>query len=69
MDKELKIELLKAMDKVICDIVGDEDLWESWICCGVPDCASEDDYEWIASNKEEFHDVVKLFTRLVKEAE
>lgn len=61
-----RIQLLKAMDSYICNTMGDENIWETWISAGIPDCASEDDYGFIAGDDEEWIEVCKLFGRLVK---
>ena len=65
MRKPLKIKLLKAMDKVIRNYDGDEELIFWWLQEGVPDCASEDDYNFIASTAEYFNETVELFTEIV----
>ena len=62
----LRENLLGGMDSYICDL-GDESIWERWIANGVPDCATEDDLEWIARNEDEFAYVCKLFGKLVYE--
>lgn len=67
MKKYLKIKLLKAMDKVIRNYGGDEDLIFWWLEEGVPDCASEEDYKFIASTAEMFNETVELFTEIVKQ--
>jgi hypothetical protein len=60
-----RITLLKQMNKYIIDM-GDEQIWEHWITLGVPDAPTEEDYEFIAENDEEWAEVCKLFGRLVK---
>ena len=56
---KLRIEQLKAMDDFMKS-VNDEDLLESWLVYGVPDEASKEDYEYIASDDELYSDCVKL---------
>ena len=63
---QTKIVLLKQMNQYIIDM-GDEEIWEIWIECGVPDCPSDSDYEWIAENDDEWNYVCELFGRLIKE--
>ena len=60
-----RIEIAKAMNKYIINL-GDEEIWESWITLGIPDCPSEEDYEFIASDDDEWTDLCKLFGILVK---
>ena len=60
-----RISLLKQMNEYIINL-GDEEIWMYWICVGVPDEPSEDDYDFIAENEEEWLDVCKIFGQLVK---
>ena len=60
-----RITLLKQMNEYIINL-GDEEIWMHWIYVGVPDEPSEDDYEFIAENEEEWLDVCKIFGQLVK---
>ena len=64
--KEQRIELLKGMNQYILNL-GDEDVYEAWFAVGVPDEATDDDYEFIAGDLEEWVDICKLFGRLVAE--
>lgn len=61
---ESRITALKAMDNAVRGM-NDEYAMDSWLMVGVPDEASEDDYEFIAENHEEYIDVVKVFARIV----
>lgn len=63
---ERRIAVLKAMDDAIRGM-NDECVMDSWLMVGVPDEASEDDYEFIAENHEEYIDIVKVFARIVKD--
>lgn len=60
----LKMNLLGGMNAYIIDY-GDEEIWEEWIAEGVPDCATEDDLQFIAEDDELWVDTCKLFARLV----
>lgn len=62
-EKEFRIEMLKIMNHLVIEW-GDESLWEVWISLGVPDCPTEDDFEWIAENDAEWLDVLALFSKL-----
>ena len=63
---QLRIKLLKEMNAYIIEM-GDEEIWMDWITLGVPDAPSEDDYEFIAENDDEWNDVCSLFGKLAKE--
>ena len=63
---QLRIKLLKEMNTYIIEM-GDEEIWMDWITLGVPDEPSEDDYEFIAENDDEWNDVCDLFGKLTKE--
>lgn len=63
---QLRKKLLKEMNTYIIEM-GDEEIWMDWITLGVPDEPSEDDYEFIAENDDEWNDVCGLFGRLAVE--
>lgn len=58
-------QLLRQMDDYICEVIGDEECWETWIAVGVPDCATDDDYAFIAEDDDEWKRICKLFGDLV----
>ena len=62
----IRKQLLKEMHKYIIEM-GDEEIYMDWITLGVPDEPSEDDYEFIAENDDEWNDVCGLFGKLAKE--
>jgi len=64
--KEQRIELLKGMNQYIIDL-GDEEVYDTWFAVGVPDEATDDDYDFIAGDLEEWIDICKLFGRLIAE--
>ena len=66
--KEARIKGLKLMNQKILD-TGDEMIYERWWMCGVPDGATEDDYEFIAESDSEFRDVVNLYHRIMYDIE
>ena len=66
--KKQRIELLKGMNQYIIDL-GDEEVYNEWFSCGVPDEATDDDYEFIADDIEEWVFVCQLFGRLIGEYE
>lgn len=60
-----RLENVKAMDRVVKRHFQDEDIIDSWLMSGVPDAATDEDYEWFADNELEYDDLVDLFIRLV----
>lgn len=63
---QLRKKLLKEMNTYIIEM-GDEEIWATWITLGVPDAPSEDDYDFIAKNDDEWNDVCGLFGKLAVE--
>lgn len=64
--KEQRIELLQGMHQYIIDL-GDEEVYDAWFSLGVPDEPTDDDFEFIADNIEEWVSICQLFGRLIKE--
>lgn len=60
--------LVEEMNTYIIEL-GDEDIWMDWIMLGVPDEPSEEDFEYIAENDEEWEDLCRLFGALTKKEE
>lgn len=65
---EARMSLLKGMNDYILEL-GDEDIWETWILMGVPDCPSEEVFFTIAADDELWLDTVKIFATLTAEEE
>lgn len=65
MNLDNRIQLLKAMNLLILAL-NNEDGQELWLTCGVPDGATEDDYEFIAENDDLFHGCERAFYVSVK---
>ena len=63
---QIKIDLLKQMDKYICEVVGDEEIWEIWIALGVPDEATDEDYQYMAEDEDTWKYTCNLFGRLIQ---
>lgn len=55
---------LKAMHEVILN-ANNENIYMTWISVGVPDCPSDDDFEFIAEIDEAYNEVCDLFIKLV----
>ena len=64
---EIRIQLAKEMNQYILNL-GDEEIWLHWIELGVPDAPSEEDYEFIAENDDEWVDLCELFGELTGKA-
>ena len=60
-------KLLKAMNDYILEVIGDDDVTDTWLAVGVPDCANEEDFLEIASDVKTWARVVNNFSRLIKE--
>jgi hypothetical protein len=60
-------KLLKAMNDYILEVIGDDDVTDTWLAVGVPDCANEEDFLEIASDVKTWIRVVNNFSRLIKE--
>ena len=59
----MRKDQLKAMHEVIKE-ANNEEIYMVWIYT-VPDCPSDDDFEFIAEDDESYNEVVDLFIRLV----
>ena len=59
------VDLLKAMDNFVREVIGDEDIIDYWMTYGVPDGASYDDLEEIASDSEMVSSIIRAFNRTV----
>lgn len=65
-----KIILLKLMDNFVRETVEDEEtLVGDWLALGVPDCADEEMFEFIATNEESFVSCLESFYRCCLKAE
>ena len=60
-----RIETLKKMDKFIRANMADEESILFWLQVAVPDEATEEDYEFIAKNEEDFNTACRVFAGLV----
>lgn len=63
--QKTRVELLKGMHAYIINL-GDESIYEAWILTGVPDCPNEEDFEFFATDNDEWNYVVRLFARLTE---
>ena len=62
-----KIDNLERMDKIVRDFIADEDIQETWFCF-YPDAATDNDKFSIASDQEEYNDIVATFLQLMRQA-
>ena len=60
-----RFNMLKEMDEIIRDGVGDEEIDEIWFSVGVPDEASDDDLMFIAKDDNLFADIVRIFSNII----
>jgi hypothetical protein len=66
MSREEIINDVKRMNEEIINL-GDELYWLDWITLGVPDEATEEDFEWYADDLEEYELLNKLFKAIMEE--
>ena len=52
--------LLKKMDRWLRENINDEEIFMNWLYL-MPDEATEDDYESIAENDEDFNECTRIF--------
>ena len=62
-----KLKEIKLMDKA-CRSLNDEDYTMEWLYGGVPDGATEEDYEWFVDEEGEFDRAQDLFIKLMRAA-
>jgi len=67
MKLEERIDNLERMDTIVRDFIADEDIQETWFCF-YPDAATDSDKFSIASDEEEYNDIVKTFLSLLRQA-
>ena len=60
MNVKERVELLKAMNTIILN-ENDEDVGDYWFSVGIPDNPSEEDYEIIAKDDDDFLFICKEF--------
>ena len=58
-----RIRQLKAMHDLMCE-ANDESIYMTWIY-RMPDCPSEEDFEYIAMSDEEYNVCFDLFVKLI----
>lgn len=61
-----RIEALRAMEQLMI-LSNDEDLYMIWVQEGIPDCPSDDDFEYIAEDDEEYDRILDLFIDLIRD--
>ncbi len=64
--QKTRVELLKGMHAYIISL-GDESIYGTWILTGIPDCPNEEDFEFFATDNDEWNHIVRLFGRLTDE--
>ena len=60
----LRANLLGGMNSYIIEL-GDEEILEPWLMCGVPDGCTEEELMEIAEDEDEFRRIVKEFAKLI----
>jgi len=64
--QKTRVELLKGMNTYMLQL-GDETLLGAWFLTGIPDCPDEEDFEFFATDNDEWNYIVRLFGRLTIE--
>ena len=64
--QKTRVELLKGMNTYMLQL-GDEALLGAWFLTGIPDCPDEEDFEFFATDDNEWNYIVRLFGRLTIE--
>lgn len=60
-----RARILFDMDAFIRDNIGDDNITEMWLMCGLPDGSSNEDVIECAKDNDSFCDIVKCFARCV----
>lgn len=60
-----RVEQLKAMHTLMSN-ANDERIYSAWIITGVPDGATKEDYEYIASDDGLYTECFDLFAKLIQ---
>jgi hypothetical protein len=58
-----RVEQIKAMHEIMCN-ANDENIYMSWIYV-MPDCATQEDFEYIAADDESYNECFDLFVKLI----
>lgn len=61
--QETRVKLLHNMNDYILQL-GDETLIGAWFITGIPDCPDEEDFEFFATDDDEWVYICRLFGRL-----
>lgn len=64
--QKTRVELLKGMNTYMLQL-GNETLLGAWFLTGIPDCPDEDDFEFFATDDNEWNYICRLFGRLTIE--
>lgn len=60
----LRANILGGLNSYIINL-GDEEILEPWLMCGVPDGCTEDELMEIAEDEDEFRRIAKEFAKLI----
>ena len=61
--QKTRVKLLHNMNDYILQL-GDETLIGAWFIAGIPDCPDEEDFEFFATDDDEWVYICRLFGRL-----
>lgn len=61
--QKTRVKLLKGMNTYMLQL-GNETLLGAWFLTGIPDCPNEEDFEFFATDDDEWVYICRLFSRL-----
>lgn len=64
--QKTRVKLLHGMNDYILQL-GNESIIGAWFLTGIPDCPDEEDFEFFATDDDEWNYIVRLFGRLAIE--
>ena len=64
-ERATRLELLHNMHNIVLHLNNENAYYNNWIVYGMPDEPTEDDFEYIADNLDEFKDITTAFYKVV----
>ena len=61
---EERYNTLKRMNDFIFNDIGDEDYFDSWLMCGIPDGSTDEDLRELATEDEYYKDICECFINI-----
>jgi len=67
MTREKRVKMARKMDYIVRGLFNDERWIMDWLSLGVPDGATDEDYEYYGDDEAAFWELVELFIVLTEE--